>query len=126
VRVDAEFGNNLLTPATDPALACFVLLASFLGVPADQQQIHHDRGKGDEPYTFDDLLRVAKKLGLIARHKRGDLAELPKLPLPALVALADGGTAILLKVDDSGETGARYLVMPPGADRPIWPEKTSP
>lgn len=31
--------------------------------------------------------------------------------------------AILLKVDDSGETGARYLVMTAGAERPqIWTE----
>jgi len=48
--------------------ACgFVLLADFFGVPADPEQIHHDRGKGDKPYGFDDLLRIAKMLGLIAR-----------------------------------------------------------
>jgi subfamily B ATP-binding cassette protein HlyB/CyaB len=71
----------------DPALASFVLLAQFLGVPADAQQIHHDRGQGDRPYTFDDLIRVAKKLGLMARGKQAPLADLPKLPLPALVKL---------------------------------------
>ena len=110
-------------PVADPALAAFVLLAGFLGIPADPNQIHHDRGKGDEPYNFDDLLRVAKKLGLIARRRRADVADLVKLPLPALVGLADGTTAVLLKIDDSGETGTRYLVMPPGAERPqIWSE----
>ena len=59
----------------DEALAGFVLLAGFLGVPADPAQIHHDRGKGDEPYSFDDLLRVAKKLGLIARRRTAAIAE---------------------------------------------------
>jgi ATP-binding cassette, subfamily B, bacterial HlyB/CyaB len=107
----------------DEALAGFVLLAGFLGVPADPAQIHHDRGKGDEPYSFDDILRVAKKLGLIARRRTAAAGDLTKLPLPALAALADGGTAILLKVDESGETGARYLVMPANAERPqIWSE----
>src|SRR6186997_1815961 len=96
--------------SADEALAGFVLLAGFLGVPADPAQIHHDRGKGDEPYSFDDLLRIAKKLGLIARRRVAAIGDLAKLPLPALARLADGGAAILLKVDESGETGTRYLV----------------
>src|SRR5687768_9485372 len=107
----------------DEALAGFVLLAGFHGVPADPGQIHHDRGKGDVPYDFDDLLRIAKKLGLIARRRKAELADLVKLPLPALMTLADGGTAILLKVDETGETGVRYLVMTAKAERPaIWSE----
>jgi len=108
---------------TDPALASFVLLAQFLGVPADAQQIHHDRGQGDRPYTFDDLIRVAKKLGLMARRKEASLAELPKLPLPALVRLNDDDTAILLKIDDSGENGVRHMVLRAGGERPeVWSE----
>src|SRR5688572_4084182 len=114
---------NTSAPVADQALAGFVLLAGFLGVPADPGQIHHDRGKGDEPYSFDDLLRIAKKLGLIARRRRAELADIVKLPLPALAQLADGGAAILLKVDESGETGRRYLVMPANAERPqVWSE----
>ena len=63
--------GNSSAPIADQALAGFVLLARFLGVPADPRQIAHDRGKGDEPYTLDDLLRIAKKLGLIAAAARG-------------------------------------------------------
>ena len=111
---------NTSAPVADEALAGFVLLAGFLGVPADPGQIHHDRGKGDVPYDFDDLLRIAKKLGLIARRRTAALADLVKLPLPALMRLADGGTALLLKAD-AAETGTRYLVLPAGAERPaIW------
>jgi ATP-binding cassette, subfamily B, bacterial HlyB/CyaB len=36
-----------------PSLACFVLLAKFLGVPADPEQIAHERGKGDDPYSLE-------------------------------------------------------------------------
>jgi subfamily B ATP-binding cassette protein HlyB/CyaB len=119
----SDSGNTSSASVADPALAAFVLLAGFLGIPADPDQIHHDRGKGDEPYTFDDLLRVAKKLGLIARRRRANVADLVKLPLPALIGLSGGATALLLKVDDTGETGTRYLIMPPGAERPqIWSE----
>lgn len=108
----------------DAALASFVLLAQFLGVSAEPKQIHHDRGQGDRPYDFDDLIRIAKKLDLRARRKRAAPAELPKLPLPALVQLRDGDTAILLKVDDSGDTGVRHMVLKPDSQRPeIWPEE---
>lgn len=119
----ADTEQNPAAGPVDPALASFVLLAQFLGVPADLAQIHHDRGRGDEPYSFADLVRIAKRLGLMARQKRTAFSDLPKLPLPALIALSDGGTAVLLKVDDSGEIGHRYMVMPPGAERPeIWDE----
>lgn len=77
--------------AGDEALASFVLLAKFLGIPAEPDQIHHDRGQGDAPYTFEDLIRIAKKLGLIARRRSARRDELPKMPLPALVALHGGG-----------------------------------
>lgn len=105
----------------DPALACFILLAQFLGLPADPAQIVHDRGRGDQPFSFDELLRVAKRLDLIAKRRSASLEELPKLPLPAIIALNDEAAAVLLRVDDSGENGTRYLVMPAGTEKPvIW------
>ena len=116
-------GNPSAVPV-DAALASFVVLAQFLGVPAEPTQIHHDRGQGDRPYDFDDLTRIAKKLGLMARRKRAAVRDLPKLPLPALVGLCNGGTAILLKVDDTSDAGNRYLVLKPDQQRPeIWPEE---
>ena len=119
---DSDY-NPSAVPA-DAALASFVLLAQFLGVPAEPAQIHHDRGQGDRPYDFDDLIRVAKKLGLMARRKRAAPAEFPKLPLPALVHLRGSGTAILLKVDDSGDAGVRHMVLKPDSQRPeIWGEE---
>ncbi|VVS96045.1 Leukotoxin translocation ATP-binding protein LktB [Erythrobacter sp. EC-HK427] len=105
----------------DPVLSSFVLLAQFLEVPADPGQIHHDRGRGDTPYSLDDLLRIAKKLGLVARRKTATVEDLPKLPLPALVALPDGGAAIILKIEKDADTGARHMVLPSSSGRPeIW------
>ena len=119
----AESDTDPSAGPVDPALASFVLLAQFLGVPADPAQIHHDRGQGDAPYDFDGLIRVAKRLELIAKRRRCALSDLPKMPLPALVSLVDGGAAILLKVDDSGDVGTRYMVMRPDQQRPeIWDE----
>lgn len=111
-----EFAQSDAGGAPDPQLAAFVLLARFLGVPAEPDQIHHDRGT--DPYDFDQLVRIAKRLHLGARRKRPGFAELARLPLPALVALDDGGAALLLKVDESGDLGARYMVLTPERERP--------
>ena len=118
-----DSNDEMAAGPADAALASFVLLAQFLGVPADGAQIHHDRGQGDRPYTFDDLIRIAKKLGLMARRKEAALADLPKLPLPALVKLKNDDTAILLKIDDTGESGPRHMVLRADGQRPeIWSE----
>ena len=107
-------------PAVSPSLACFVLLANFLGLPADPRQIAHDRGKGNDPYSLEDLARVARKLGLIARLRPAHSHELTKLPLPALIEAAGDEAVILLRVEDAS-TKPRYLVQRGDAERPeIW------
>ncbi|WP_108811927.1 type I secretion system permease/ATPase [Sphingorhabdus sp. Alg231-15] len=105
------------TGPIDPALACFVLLAKFLGLPADPQQIHHDRGKGDEPYTLEHLSRIGKKLGLIARLRDASREELSKIPLPAIVRTNDGSAFILLKIEEDIDN-PRFLIQRGDAERP--------
>jgi len=115
VQLDDDSGGRL-----DPALACFVLLARFLGVPADANQIAHDRGKGETPFTLEDLSRVAKRLGLMARIRRCGLDDLRKVPLPAIAELLDGGSAVFLKVDDD-PANPRILVQHGDREAPeIW------
>jgi subfamily B ATP-binding cassette protein HlyB/CyaB len=106
--------------AIDPALSCFVLLARFLGVPADPGQIAHERGKGDTPYSLEDLARTGKRLGLVTRIRRCAEADLRKMPLPAIAELQNGDAVILLKLEDEGET-PRMLVQSGNAQRPeVW------
>jgi subfamily B ATP-binding cassette protein HlyB/CyaB len=104
----------------DPALACFVLLARFLGLPADPRQIAHERGKGEAPYTLEDLSRIAKQLGLVGRVRRCEAGDLHKMPLPAIAQLNDGDSAVILKLeDDSAEP--RALVQFGDRERPeVW------
>lgn len=101
----------------DSALACFILLAKFLGVPADPNQIHHDRGQGDDPYTLEHLSRIAKKLGLISRLRDAKREELGKIPLPAIVSTKDGDAFILLKIEEES-LNPRYLIQRGDAERP--------
>ncbi|HEX6740982.1 MAG TPA: ABC transporter transmembrane domain-containing protein, partial [Sphingomicrobium sp.] len=107
-------------PRFDPALSAFILLAKFLGTAAEPSQIIHDRGRGDAPFTYGDLVRIARKLGLVARTRSVDLAELGKLPVPTMLGTKDHGTVILLKADDNADS-PRYLLQRPDGERPeIW------
>jgi subfamily B ATP-binding cassette protein HlyB/CyaB len=99
----------------DPALSAFVLLAKFLGTPAEPSQIIHDRGRGDAPFTYGDLVRIARKLGLVARTRSVDIAELGKLPAPTMLGTKDNGTIILLKVDENADS-PRYLLQRPDGE----------
>ena len=114
---DASVSANHADAVIDPALACFVLLAKFLGLPADPSQIHHDRGKGDDPYTLEHLSRIGKKLGLIARLRDAKRDDLPKIPLPCIARTQDGGAFILLKIEEES-LNPRYLIQRGDAERP--------
>ncbi len=104
----------------DPALACFILLARFLGVPADPKQIGHDRGKGEDPYSLEDLSRTAKKLGLVGRIRRCEAEQVRTMPLPAIAELGDGDFALVLKAEEGGED-PRMLVQLGDGERPeVW------
>lgn len=112
--------EGVASARTDPALACFVLLSRFLGVPSDPLQIAHDRGKGDAPFSLEDLSRIATRLGLIGRIRRATPEDLHKLPLPAIAELDGGDAAIILKVEDDPEA-PRALVQHGDSDKPdIW------
>lgn len=107
-------------PAADGMLACFVLLAKYLQVPADPDQIVHDRGKGNDPFSLEDLARVSKRLGLIARVRPVAAGKVGPLPLPAIAELEGGGAVILLKVE-APEQGGRLLVQRADGPQPeVW------
>lgn len=104
----------------DPSLTCFILLAKFLGTPADSAQMIHDRGRGDDPWGVEDFARISKRLGLVAKIRTARLDELSKLPLPALAECRTGTNVILLKIEDAS-LKPRYLVQRGDAERPeIW------
>jgi len=96
-----------------------VLVARFLGVPADPAQIAHEQGLAGS-FTLEDLARAAKRIGIVARIRATGLGDLAKRPLPALAELRDGSALILLKIDESADA-PRYLIQRGDAERPeIW------
>jgi subfamily B ATP-binding cassette protein HlyB/CyaB len=112
--------ENSRAAITDPALSCFVLLARFLGVPADPHQIVHERGRGGDPFSLSDLSRVGKRLGLLTRIRKCDAALIEQMPLPALAQLEGGDCIIILKLEE-GVADRRALIQRGDAEGPeIW------
>jgi len=117
---DTPDENDRQSGRIDTSLTCFVLLAKFLGTPADADQITHERGRGNDLFRLEDLGRIAKRLGLTARIRATDVGAFPRMPLPALAETADGGAVVLLKVEDASLT-PRFLVQRGDTTRPeIW------
>ncbi|MDD1535430.1 MULTISPECIES: type I secretion system permease/ATPase [unclassified Bradyrhizobium] len=114
---DATGGNGSSFPAS---LLAFVLVSKFLGVPADAGQIAHEYGSPGAGYRLEDMARIAKRLKIVAKVKPVALAELHKVPLPALAELKDGEAIILLKVDERPD-GTRFLIQRGDGERPeVW------
>lgn len=105
------------TTFLDTALASFILLAKFLGSPADADQLGHERGKGVDRWTLEDLSRTSKRLGLIARIKNARPDRLAAIPLPVLAEERGGGAFILLKLETDGEA-PRALIQRADAQAP--------
>ncbi len=97
----------------DSGLACLVMMAQFLEVPADAEQLRHDRGKPGEAFAATDILLAAKALGIKARPVETDWKRLARTPLPAIAGIRDGGFVILAKVADD-----KVLIQDPQAGKP--------
>src|SRR6516162_1704241 len=97
--------------AADPGLSALVMLLRFHGLGADPEQIRHRFGRGT--IGIPEMLRCAKELGLKARARLTTWERLASTPMPAIVALRDGGFLLLGKVGDG-----KALVQSPLAARP--------
>ena len=97
--------------AVDPGLSALVMLLRFHGLSADPEQIRHRFGRWT--IGIAEMLRCAKELGLKARARLTTWERLASTPLPAIVALRDGGFLLLGKVGDG-----KALVQSPLSPRP--------
>ena len=90
--------ENAESPSTQPVdtgLICLALVAQFLRVPADPEQIRHDLGVTGRALSTDDILRAAKRLKLKARKVKTRYARLERMALPAIAIMADGTYRVL-------------------------------
>jgi subfamily B ATP-binding cassette protein HlyB/CyaB len=92
----------------DTGLLSLLILARFLGVPADGDQLRHQYSESGKVLSDTDLLRGAKHLGLKAGRVKPDWPCLAALPLPAIARRKDGRYLVLAKIE-----GEKALVQDP-------------
>lgn len=103
-------------PGIDLALKGLVLLAQFHGIAADEAQLRHGSGLGEQPFDQTALLLAAKRLGLKAKVLEPGVDRIQHQSLPALALRDDGQAFVVAKVD-----GDNVLVHDLLAGRPmVW------
>lgn len=90
----------------DTGLACLVMLLKFWGRAAEPEQIRHQRGKGNGPFSVEDILLACKQVEVKARAKKADWKKLVKMPLPAIGRDQQGRFFIIAKIASNDNSGA--------------------
>jgi subfamily B ATP-binding cassette protein HlyB/CyaB len=84
----------------DTGLLCLVLVARYLGLPADADQLRHLFGTPGTPFTDAEIFRGARSLGLKVGRLSSSLKRLNATPMPAIALLKDGHYVVLARVRD--------------------------
>jgi len=98
----------------DTGLLSLVVVARFLGLPADAGQLRHRFAPPGALVGAQELLRAARHLGLKAREITTQYDRLTKTPLPVIAQHKDGHYFVLAKID-----GDKVLVQDPLESRPL-------
>jgi subfamily B ATP-binding cassette protein HlyB/CyaB len=99
----------------DSGLICLAMMAQFLEVPFNIDNVRHRHGKPGELFDTTELLNAAKQLEFKAREIETTWARLEKAPLPAIAQREDGSYFILAQIDaDDGKA----LIQCPVAGKP--------
>ena len=94
--------------AVDTGLASVCLIARFFGVPAEPAELARRHLPGSSGASAEDLVRIARKLGLKARIVATKWDRLVKTPLPAIAEGRDGAFVVATRF-----VGNKLLVQRP-------------
>jgi len=98
--------------AVETGLASLCLIARFLGVPAEPGELARRLLPSSSSASAEDLVRIARKLGLKARIVATKWDRLVKTPLPAIAEDRHGAFVIATRFID-----AKLLVQRPTEPR---------
>ena len=108
---DRMWDGREMVSAGESGIFSLVLLLRLHGIAADGQQLCHRLGTRQIGVT--EMLRCAKAFGLKARTIRTGWARLPRIALPGIAVLNEGGFLLVGKAD-----GDEVLVQRPSDPRP--------
>lgn len=84
----------------DTGLLCLVLVARYLGLPADADQLRRLFGTPGTPFADTEIFSGARSLGLKIGRLSSSLKRLEATPMPAIALLKDGHYVVLARVRD--------------------------
>ena len=116
---DEQSGPVLVAPAADTGLIALCQIARHLGVPANPTILGRHHLMAGMVASKEDLIRIARRLGLRARLVKTHWDRVAKTPLPAIVLNTDGQFSIVSRVIDD-----RAAVHSPGAAHPRLLERS--
>ena len=116
---EAQSGSLAVAPAADTGLIALCLIARHLGVPANPAILGRHHLVAGTIASKEDLIRIARRLGLRGRLVTTKWDRLAKTPLPAILLNTDGQFSIISRVIDG-----RAAVHSPGAARPHLLERS--
>jgi subfamily B ATP-binding cassette protein HlyB/CyaB len=111
--VDEQSGPVSASPGADTGLLALCQVARHLGVPGSPVTLSRHHLVAGAVASKEDLIRIARRLGLRARLVRTNWDRLEKTPLPAIVINRDGQFGIISRVIDG-----RVALHSAGAARP--------
>jgi subfamily B ATP-binding cassette protein HlyB/CyaB len=116
---DEQTGPVSVAPAADTGLIALCQIARHLGVPASPVTLSRQHLVAGMVASKDDLVRIARRLGLRARPVKTHWDRLAKTPLPAIVVDTHGQFSIVSRVVDG-----RAAVHGAGVARPRLVERS--
>lgn len=103
---------------SDLGLHALALVASFHQITVDPLQLRQALGLEGKPVGVPEIQLAAKAAGLHVKRTATSWERLKTLPLPAVAVLADGGFAVLARVESD-----RAVLIVPGNARPLLLDK---
>lgn len=89
---------------SDTGLQCLILIARFHQLIADHQQIKHQFGQEDQPFTELEILRAAKAIDLKAKQVTSHYSKLDNASLPAIAKSKSGDYFIIARINQKSQS----------------------
>lgn len=109
----------------DSGCQCLVTLARLQQVPAEYQQLRHQFGDNENPFSETDLIRAARAIGFKARKVSSSIHDLSGNVLPAIAQGHDGNYFIIARVSQE-QTGLLDEAFKPAQALILFPDQQAP
>ena len=105
--------------ASECALACLAMVASYHGYDTDLITLRQRYGMSLKGATLKQVMQVAEDIGFNARPLRGELEDLPHLALPAILHWNLNHFVVLTRISD-GLGGKKYHIHDPARGAVVY------